>query len=163
MKTHLFKLFFIFILPINILSAHKLDDIKVSSPSETRPNIYGGFIYTRVEIMPVYPGCESISSMADRDRCTEQSILNLIQNNLIHPSIPKDQLKSKAFGTKVFLTFVITKTGEVGAVEVIKGGYPELDKAALAAVKQLPKMIPGKQRGIPVNIKYTVPIQVELK
>jgi protein TonB len=38
-----------------------------------------------------------------------------------------------------------------------------LEKEAIRVVQLLPKMIPAKQRGKSVNIKYTLPITLEVR
>ncbi|TDA93225.1 energy transducer TonB, partial [Halomonas marinisediminis] len=38
-----------------------------------------------------------------------------------------------------------------------------LEKEAIRVVKSLPKMIPAKQRGVPVGVKYTLPITLEVR
>ncbi|WP_372653828.1 energy transducer TonB [Draconibacterium sp.] len=44
-----------------------------------------------------------------------------------------------------------------------RGVDPSLDKEALRVVNALPAWKPGKQRGKPVNVSYTVPINFVLQ
>ena len=163
MRAFIFKMTLIIAFPINILSAQSVDEIKESFPSRKSMGITEEPIYTRAERMPIYPGCESITTISDQEKCTESGIINFILENLINPTITKDELYSQGFSTKVFLTFVISKDGEVNSVEIIKGAHPKLNKAAKESVGKLPKMIPGTQGGIPINIKLTYPVQFHLK
>jgi periplasmic protein TonB len=64
---------------------------------------------------------------------------------------------------KVLIRFVITKDGTVTDATVLRSADPALDKAALDAVKKLPKFNPGKQKGNPVNVWYTLPIVFNIK
>jgi TonB family protein len=64
---------------------------------------------------------------------------------------------------KVYVRFIVTKTGDVDSVTVQRGVDPSLDAEAVRVVKALPKWKPGMQRGVPVNVYYTVPINFSLK
>ncbi|AWM32024.1 hypothetical protein DDQ68_03960 [Hymenobacter nivis] len=59
---------------------------------------------------------------------------------------------------RVFISFVISTTGEVKDVKVLKGLSASCDEAAVNAVKVLPRFIPGKQNGRPVAVAFTVPV-----
>lgn len=75
---------------------------------------------------------------------------------------PKDAQEAGIQG-KVYVNFVVTKTGEVGGVKIARGISPSLDAEALRVVKSLPKWTPGTQKGQPVNVRFTVPINFALK
>jgi protein TonB len=97
------------------------------------------------EQMPQYPGGES-------------ALLNFVYKNLKYPaSAVKDKIQGR-----VILRFVVTKTGEVDKVEVIRSLQPDCDKEAIRVVKMLPKFTPGNQSGKPVSIWYTMPITFKL-
>ena len=63
---------------------------------------------------------------------------------------------------RVVLQFVIDKEGHVTDIQVLRSVTPELDQAAIDAVKNSPKWAPGMQDGEPVNVKYTLPIVFKL-
>jgi len=60
--------------------------------------------------------------------------------------------------------YVQFKIGETGKVEDIKarGPHPKLQEEAIRITKLIPKMIPGKQKGVPVKVAYTLPITFSL-
>ncbi len=64
---------------------------------------------------------------------------------------------------RVYVTFVVSPKGTVTNVEVTRGVYPELDKEAVRVVNDLPAFSPGKQRGKPVRVRYSVPINFVLQ
>ncbi len=74
---------------------------------------------------------------------------------------PKEARKSGIEG-RVFVQFIVDKTGEVRDVSVVKGLDEQLDKIAADAVASSPKFIPGKQNGIPVNVKMVLPVAFSL-
>ena len=63
---------------------------------------------------------------------------------------------------RVTVRFVVSKTGDVGNVEVIKGVDRYLDAEAVRVISSMPKWIPGTQNGVAVNVYYIVPIVFKL-
>jgi len=105
----------------------------------------GEDIFFIVEKMPKFPGGET-------------ALRQFIANNIIYPELAKDN----GIQGKVYVTFVVTKDGSVANAEIARGVDPLLDKEALRIVNTLPAWSPGYQRGKPVNVKYTVPINFVL-
>ena len=64
---------------------------------------------------------------------------------------------------RVTVQFVIERDGSITDVKVLRGVDPSLDKEAVRVVKSMPKWKPGKQRGKPVRVSYTVPINFRLQ
>jgi protein TonB len=64
---------------------------------------------------------------------------------------------------KVYVNFVVEKDGSVTKAKIARGVDPSLDAEALRVVSTLPKWKPGKQRGAPVRVSYTVPISFKLE
>lgn len=63
---------------------------------------------------------------------------------------------------RVVVKFVVTKTGKVVEVEVVRGRHPLFDAEAVRVIKTLPDFIPGKMNGKPVNVWYTLPVSFKL-
>ena len=63
---------------------------------------------------------------------------------------------------KVFVYFVISKTGEIVDVKIERGVDPYLDKEALRVVKSMSAWSPGKQRGKAVSVGRILPINFKL-
>ena len=64
---------------------------------------------------------------------------------------------------RVSCSFVVEKDGSVTDVQVLRGVDPSLDKEAIRVITAMPKWKPGKQRGKPVRVKYTVPVTFRLQ
>ncbi|MEJ8803582.1 energy transducer TonB [Pontibacter sp. H249] len=62
----------------------------------------------------------------------------------------------------VVVTFVVTKSGDISDVEIIKGLGYGTDEEAVRVVKAMPKWKPGKQNGRLVAVRYTLPIRFSL-
>ncbi|MEJ8758572.1 TonB family protein [Pontibacter sp. H259] len=63
----------------------------------------------------------------------------------------------------VVVTFVVGRNGDIEDVEVLKGLGFGTDEEAIRVVKSMPRWQPGKQNGMPVAVRYTLPIKFALK
>ena len=98
-----------------------------------------------VEQMPEFPGGEA-------------ELLKFIQENLHYPTSASEM----GVEGRVTIRFVVSKTGEVTNVEVIRGLEPMCDKEAIRVVKLMPKWIPGRQNGRNVPVYFTLPVLYKL-
>ncbi len=89
----------------------------------------------------------------------EQALRQFISNSIDYPKVAQ----GKGIQGKVYVTFVVTKDGNVANATIARGVDPSLDSEALRVVNSLPKWKPGKQRGQAVNVSYTVPINFKLQ
>jgi hypothetical protein len=62
---------------------------------------------------------------------------------------------------KVFVGYVIEADGTLSEVKIMKSLSPGLDKIALDVIKYSPTWLPGRQHGIPVRVKFAIPINFE--
>ena len=60
------------------------------------------------------------------------------------------------------MRFVIERDGSITNIEVLKSPDRNLEKEAIRIINKLPKMIPGKQRGRPVRVPFSIPIKFKL-
>lgn len=83
-----------------------------------------------------------------------------ITKNLRYPESVEQGI---VFG-KVYVKFVVSETGEISAVEVLKGisGCPECSEEAIRLVESMPNWIPGKQNGKTVKSYIGLPVKFEL-
>ena len=103
-------------------------------------------VYQVVEQMPQFPGGAS-------------ELLNFINRNINYPI---EAQRNKIQG-RVIVRFVVSKTGEVDRVEIVRSLEPSCDKEAIRVINLLPKFIPGKQNGQNVAVWYTLPITFKLE
>lgn len=106
----------------------------------------GAQVFFIVEDMPEFPG-------------GELALRKYIGNSIKYPVIAQEN----GIQGKVYVTFVVGKDGSVYNASIARGVDPSLDKEALRVVNGLPKWKAGKQRGKPVNVSYTVPINFVLQ
>lgn len=79
-----------------------------------------------------------------------------------HINYPAAAAEEGASG-KVQVQFVVSKTGKVTQVKVVRGKHPALDKEAVRVVSAMPNWTPGRQNGQPVNVTYILPVNFTLK
>ena len=104
-------------------------------------------IFMVVETMPEFPG-------------GQQALFKFLGENVKYPVIAQEN----GIQGRVICQFVVNKDGSiVDAVVVRSSGEPSLDKEALRVINSMPKWKPGKQRGKPVRVKYTVPVNFRLQ
>jgi len=102
-------------------------------------------IYKATEVQPQFPGGDA-------------ELINYLSENLKYP---KDAVEQGIEG-RVVVQFVVNKTGKISDVKVLLSVHPSCDKEAIRLMKSMPKWIPGKQAGEPVNVYYTIPIRFRL-
>jgi TonB family protein len=121
--------------------ANKTDDVKISDELTIAPVTESNSeLFFIVEDMPEFPG----GDLAMRRF--------LIENG----GYPFSMLNKEIEG-KVMVTFVVDSEGNTTNIRVAKGLDETLDKVAVYVVSNFPKWKPGRQRGRPVDVSYTVP------
>ncbi len=103
-------------------------------------------VYDVVEQMPEFPG-------------GMPAMIEFLQTNLKYP---KDAIKQQV-GGRVMVMFVVETDGTLSNVRVAKKVFPSLDSEAVRVVKTMPKWKPGKEKGRPVRVNFTLPVVFSLK
>ena len=97
--------------------------------------------------MPSFPGGDG-------------ALMSFINKNIRYPQAAQDN----NIQGKVVVQFVVTKTGKVGEVKVVRGVDKDLDREAVRVCKMLPAFSPGRNAtGDPVAVWYTLPVQFKLQ
>ncbi len=102
-------------------------------------------VYTEVDQMPEYPG-------------GIPALRAYLAENL---NYPEAALKNGTNG-KVYVSFVVTKEGNVADAQVVRSIDPILDEEALRVINQIPEWDPGIKDGKKVNVQFTMPIVFNL-
>jgi len=115
--------------------------------------------FVAIEKYPTFSECGDIYSKEEQKKCFERGILKHISSNFRYPEFEKEM----GMEERLFVQFVITKTGDIDQVEVVKGNMKGFIKESKRLINTLPKVKPAEQRGEPVNLRYTIPIRFRLK
>lgn len=106
-----------------------------------------------IEKVPIFPGCTGTN--AQLKKCMADKITKHVNKNF---DIDLAQDLDLSQGMKrISVQFIIDRNGEVNDIKA-RAPHPRLQKEAIRVIKSLPKMIPGRQRNKPVNVRYNLPI-----
>ena len=108
-----------------------------------------------IEDVPVFPGCENAK---DKKACFQEMMQNHIRKNFRYPEIAQEM----GVQGRVSVIFVIQKDGSIGNIRM-RGPDKNLEAEARRIIEKLPKMTPGKQRGRPVKVPFSIPITFKLQ
>lgn len=131
------------------------DIVEVEEPTdiiETVPFIL-------IEEVPIYRGCEGLSKNASKE-CFVEKITKHVQRHF-NSELGQD-LGLRAGKHKIYAQFIIDKVGDVTQVN-IRAPHKRLEKETQRIVDIIPQFTPGKQRGKPVKVKYTLPITFKVE
>ncbi len=112
-----------------------------------------------IENVPVYPGCENERGNDAKKRCMSEKVSSFI-NKKFNTDLAGDLgLDGRQ---RISVQFKIDKSGRVIDVRA-RAPHPRLEKEAVRVVQSLPDMTPGKQRGKPVGVLYSLPIVFDIQ
>ncbi len=112
-----------------------------------------------IENVPVYPGCENEKGNDAKKRCMSEKVAAFI-NKKFNTGLASDLgLEGRQ---RIMVQFKIDKNGKVVDVRA-RAPHPRLEKEAVSVVQSLPDMTPGKQRGKPVGVLYSLPIIFDIQ
>ncbi len=137
---------------VNLQDELQLEDLEADINTEVEPINYDvadeeddsgeGQIFFIVEDMPTFQG-KDVNAFRD-----------WVAKHIKYPEIAAEN----GISGRVFVRFVVEPDGHVDKVQVVRGVDPALDAEAVRVVKSSPRWSPGKQRGKPVRVAYTIPI-----
>ena len=104
-------------------------------------------VFMFVENMPDFPG-------------GQQAMMKYIAENIQYPIIAMEN----GIQGRVICSFVVEKDGKPSNIQVVRtSGDASLDKEGVRVISTMPTWKPGKQRGKPVRVKYTIPVSFRLQ
>ncbi len=99
-----------------------------------------------VEEAPAFPG-------------GDEARIKYFMENVKYPKEARD----KGIQGTVYVNFVVEKDGSVTGVNLLRGIGGGCDEEAVRVVKDMPKWIPGKQRGEVVRVQFNIPVKFVLR
>lgn len=126
----------------------KNKEVVISAPVTSAPiqEEEDQVVFQVVEKMPSFPGGDA-------------ALFKFLGDNVKYPVIAQEN----GVQGRVICQFVVNKDGSIVDVEVVRSVDPSLDKEAIRVIKSMPKWSPGQQRGKPVRVKYTLPVNFKLQ
>ncbi|HSG67279.1 MAG TPA: energy transducer TonB [Bacteroidales bacterium] len=99
-------------------------------------------IFIVVELAPSFPGGTA-------------ALKQYLSENLVYPTLARE---ANIQGT-VYLQFIVGKSGEIRDVTILRGIGGGCDEEAVRVVQSMPRWNPGKQRGVPVIVRFNLPVR----
>jgi TonB family protein len=128
----------------------KKQGITKKNATKSKPPVYetrdGKKFFTMLEEPPVFPG-------------GEKALMKYISDNLKYPETAIEA----CIQGRVVLRFIITTTGKVENVEVMRSLDAACDAEAVRVVEAMPAWTPGKQDGEAQSVYYTLPVSYKLQ
>ena len=124
--------------------------IKYEDIDYEEPIIEEKIDWISIEEVPIFPGCENST---DKRVCFQEMMLRHIKKNFRYP---ESAIETNQQG-KVYVQFTVQKDGSISEVR-LRGPHITLEREAARIISKLPVMIPGKQRGTPVKVPFSIPI-----
>ena len=110
-----------------------------------------------IEDVPIFPGCERVNK-SERRNCFQDQMNKHIKRNFRYPEIAQEM----GIQGRVYVNFIISKNGSITNIRM-RGPDKNLEKEAERIIAKLPRMTPGKQRGRPVRVPFSIPITFRLR
>ncbi len=129
--------------------------VAIDSIDYSEPVIEEEIPFLRIEEVPLFPGCEN---EPDKKACFQQMIHEHIRKNFEYP----DEAVQLGLQGKVFVMFIIGKDGDIDEIRM-RSPHDILGNEARRIISKLPRMTPGKQRGQPVKVSFSLPVVFKLQ
>ena len=107
--------------------------------------VFTGKVYDLVDEMPSFPGGPA-------------ELMKWLSSHVQYPAIAIDICIQ---GT-VIVAFIVEPDGSVSNAKLVRSVDPSIDQEALRVVGQMPKWNPGRRAGVPVRVRYCLPIKFKL-
>lgn len=116
------------------------------------------------EEMPRFPGCEDAAmSIKEKEECAKMKMLEYIYRHLKYPVLARE---TRVEGT-VVIQFIVDRDGRIETVNIVRdigAGCGEAAAKIVLDMNELPdRWSPGRQRGRPVKVLYTLPVKFKLE
>jgi len=138
---------------------YKADTIFQQSKTEEEPITYeDGTIFTIVEEMPYLKQCERIKDSIERKKTSNQTLLKYIYSKISYPSFAREN----GVEEKAVISFTVMEDGSIQDIFAISGICESIEEECIHLVDNLPRWMPGKQKGKAVRVKYNLPVRFKL-
>ncbi|MFZ4428484.1 MAG: energy transducer TonB [Saprospiraceae bacterium] len=121
-------------------------------------------IFVVVEEMPRFPGCEDFpGDQKAKKACADAKLMEFIYSNIHYPAVAREN----GVEGNVVVQFVVNTDGSATDLKIVRDIGGGCGEEALRVVELMnvlkDKWVPGKQRGRPVRVMFTLPIRFKLQ
>ena len=112
-----------------------------------------------IENVPIYKGCKKEKGNTNKKRCMSDKIAKLFQENF-NTEMHEDSDLIPGM-KRISLVFKINEEGNI--IDIRARAEDEyLEAEAIRVAKLIPRLTPGMQRGKPVVVPYSLPLNINL-
>jgi len=112
-----------------------------TTQKKERQRVKAGFGVSVVQVQPEFPG-------------GPDSLNSFLKKQTVYPP----QAKLNGIQGRVYIGFLVDKTGKLKNIKMLSGVNEELNGEALRVVEAMPDWVPGKRDGTAVDVQYILPI-----
>ena len=147
-------------------SSLKVEDLELLREKNANESIIKETIQDSAEVafslideVPTSPSCKDLANNDERRSCIAREISKHVLENFNVKLAEKLGLVGRQ---RISVLFKINKKGEVVEVRS-RAPHPDLEIEAVRVINILPQFTPGKHKGEPVIVPYSLPIIFEVK
>ena len=112
-----------------------------------------------IDEVPTFSFCDTLESQDERKKCLSDNVAKHV-NKKFNIDLAKDL--GLVGRQRINVIFKINKEGFVTGVRA-RAPHPRLEEEAIRVINELPQFIPGKHKGKPVIVPYSLPIIFQVK
>ncbi len=128
------------------------EKIEIQNKIITKKVIAQEILFSVVDDVPMFPKCENNSG--DKSDCFNNEFSKHFAKNF-----DPERASNDGINGRVFLQFTIDVKGNINNLLIkSRNKNKQLETEIKRVVLKLPKLTPGKHHGLPVNVKYSLPI-----
>lgn len=139
-----------------VVEVVEVQDVQQVAPVEEIQQV----LFSVIENPPIYPGCEQYDTAKEQRDCMSAKVREFVNDNF--DTDLAQQLGLPQGVQRINVRFMIDGKGNVVDVKA-QAAHPRLKQEAIRVIESLPHMTPGKQRGKPVQVLYTLPILFQVQ
>lgn len=114
-----------------------------------------------VDQYPLFRSCDETFSKEEQRLCFESELLNHFSNTLKEFEF----ILNENVEDTIYVDFLIERDGSIAVLDIeshmtVQNQIPEFNAIITQSLKSLPKIEPALKRGIPVNAKFRIPLEL---
>lgn len=125
---------------------------KINLPTQSKV-----ILFNLVEEVPLFEGCKK-STKEENNKCFKEQLNSYISKHFIPEEITDETIRER-----FLIQFTITLYGKIENIEIkSKSNNTLIIKELQNTLSSLTNLTPGKEKGLPVNVTYSFPLNLTL-
>ncbi|MEH6534979.1 MAG: M56 family metallopeptidase [Psychroserpens sp.] len=139
-------------------SNSNLGKVDLEKPKESFKYASNEVPFAIIEQVPTFSFCDTFTSEEERKKCMMDNVAKHVNKNFNMDLAAKLGLTGRQ---RINVIFKIDQEGRVIDVKA-RAPHPKLEEETIRVINTLPQFIPGKQKGQPVVVPYSLPITFQV-